>query len=229
MELPEILLIDKPVGMTSFDVIRVLRKKTGIKKFGHAGTLDPRASGLMILGVEKGTKRLTEFIKLDKEYVAEIRLGESRTTGDLEGEVMEEREVEEIFSSEKISSTVAALVGTHTLPVSAYSAIKVDGKPMYKRAREAEAKGELLTEVPVRDMVVYEAELLRHHTEVVEGKKRYVVQVSFHVASGVYIRSLAVYFGELLNYPSTLQSLRRTKIGVYNVEDAISLETMEKP
>jgi tRNA pseudouridine55 synthase len=229
MELPEILLVDKPVGMTSFDVIRALRKKTGVRKFGHAGTLDPRASGLMILGVEKGTKRLAEFLKLDKEYIAEIRLGESRTTGDLEGEVMEEREVEEIFSEEKISSTVAALLGTHTLPVSAYSAIKVDGKPMYKRAREAERKGELVTEVPVREMVVFEAELLRHHAEMVEGKKRYVVTVRFHVASGVYIRSLAVYFGELLGYPSTLQALRRTKIGSYNIEDALILETMEKP
>ena len=226
MELPEMLLIDKPVGMTSFDVIRVLRKKTGIKKFGHAGTLDPRASGLMILGVEKGTKRLTEFIKLDKEYIAEIRVGESRTTGDLEGEVMEEREVEEIFSEEKISATVALLVGTHTLPVSAYSAIKVDGKPMYKHAREAEAKGELVADVPVRDMVVYESELLAHSSEVIEGKKHYVVKVRFHVASGVYIRSLAVYFGDLVGYPSTLQSLRRTKIASYNVEDAISLDLL---
>jgi tRNA pseudouridine55 synthase len=179
----------------------------------------------MILGVEKGTKRLTEFIKLDKEYIAEIRVGESRTTGDLEGEVMEEREVEEIFSEEKISATVASLFGTHTLPVSAYSAIKVDGKPMYKRAREAEVKGELVEDVPVRDMVVYKAELLAHHEEVVDGKKRYVVQVRFHVASGVYIRSLAVFFGDLLGYPATLQSLRRTKIATYNVEDARTLES----
>jgi tRNA pseudouridine55 synthase len=229
MELPEILLVDKPVGMTSFDVIRVLRKKTGIRKFGHAGTLDPLASGLMILGVEKGTKRLTEFIKLDKEYIAEIRLGESRITGDLEGAIVEETEVEEVFSEAKLSEVVASLVGTHTLPVSAYSAIKVDGKAMYKRAREAEFTGKTVTDVPVREMVVFKAELMKHHAEVVEGKKRYVVQVRFHVASGVYIRSLAVYFGELLGYPATLQSLRRTKIGKYIVENAVTLETMEKP
>lgn len=88
MRLPEILLIDKPAGITSFDVIRQLRKKTGIKKFGHAGTLDPMATGLMIIGVEGGTKKLTEFIKLDKEYEAEIRIGEQRTTGDLDGEIL---------------------------------------------------------------------------------------------------------------------------------------------
>ncbi len=229
MELPEILLIDKPFGITSFDVIRILRKKTGIQKFGHAGTLDPRATGLMILGVEKGTKRLSEFLKLDKEYIAEIRLGESRTTGDLEGAVMEEKEVEEIFSEEKISSTVTKLIGYHTLPVSAYSALKKDGVPLYKKARKAAEKGEVFNDVPVRDMTVYEAELLEHHAEVVDGKNRYIVKVRFHVASGVYIRSLAVHFGKLLGYPATLQALRRTKIGAYNIEDAISLEKMEKP
>ena len=90
MALPELLLVDKPKGITSFDVIRQLRRQTGIKKFGHAGTLDPLASGLMLVGVEKGTKLLSGLIKLDKEYVAEIRLGESRTTGDLEGDIVEQ-------------------------------------------------------------------------------------------------------------------------------------------
>ncbi|MFM2381615.1 MAG: tRNA pseudouridine synthase [Candidatus Parcubacteria bacterium] len=225
MELPEILLIDKPFGCTSFDVIRILRKKTGVRKFGHAGTLDPRATGLMILGVEKGTKKLAEFLKLDKEYIAEIRLGERRTTGDLEGAVLAEKEVAEIFSSEKISTTVAALIGTHALPVSVYSAIKVNGTPLYKKAHKAEVSGTTLTEVPMREMVVYNAELLEHHAEEVGGKKRYVVKVRFHVASGVYIRSLAVYFGELLGYPAVLESLRRTKIGVYTIEEAKSLES----
>lgn len=222
-KLPEILLIDKPKDITSFDVIRELRKKTGIRKFGHAGTLDPLATGLMILGVENGTKKLADFIKLDKEYVAEIRIGESRTTGDLEGAVIEEKEVEEIFSEEKISSTVATLQGTHILPVSAYSAIKKDGKPMYKRAREAEKKGEVVVDIPTREMVVYETELISHEPTLIDGKKRYVVKVRFHVASGVYIRSLGVELGRRLGVPSTLQSLRRTKIGVYKVEDAQQL------
>ena len=225
LELPEILLIDKPLHMTSFDVIRVLRRKTGIKKFGHAGTLDPLASGLMILGVEKGTKRLTEFIKLDKEYVTEVRIGESRTTDDLEGEITEEVEVAEIFSDEKISATLAKLVGTTLLPVSAYSAIKKDGKPMYERAREAEVKGQQVLDVPVREMVVLEARLLGHHATVLDEKKRHIITVVFHVESGVYIRSLGKELGRLLGYPATLQLLRRTKIGTYSVENARTLES----
>ncbi len=224
-QLPEILLVDKPVGITSFDVIRILRKKTGVQKFGHAGTLDPRASGLMILGVEKGTKKLAELIKLDKEYIAEIRLGERRTTGDLEGNLVEEKEVTEIFSDEKISDAVKQLIGRHSLPVSAYSALKKDGVPLYKKARKAAEKGEVITDVPVREMNVYNATVLGHQPEVVDGKKRYVVQVHFFVASGVYIRSLAEFLGTLLGYPATLQNLRRTKVGEWKVEDAVNLDS----
>ncbi len=223
-QLPEIIFIDKPLHMTSFDVIRVLRKKTGIKKFGHAGTLDPLASGLMILGVQAGTKKLTDYIKLDKEYLCEVRVGESRTTGDLEGTIIEEREVKEVFRDEHVLEAATQLVGTLTLPVSAYSAIKIDGKPMYERAREAEVKGEVVEEVPMRDMVVYEAEVLEHGAETIDDKKRYVIKMRFKVASGVYIRSLAVRLGRLLGYPATVQLLRRTKIADFRVEDAQKLE-----
>ena len=224
--LPEILLIDKPSGMTSFDVIRQLRKKTGIKKFGHAGTLDPLATGLMILGVEKGTKRLTELIKLDKEYIAEVRIGERRSTGDLEGDVLEEVEAVEISQSE-ISTAVQSLVGTQTLPVSAYSAIKKDGKPLYKRAREAAKIGELLNDVPVRDMRVYEAELLAIEDTEIEGKGRLVCEIRFFVGSGTYIRSLAEELGNRLGYPATLQSLRRTRVGDFTIADAKRLEDFD--
>ena len=223
-ELPSIILIDKPSGMTSFDVIRILRKKTGIRKFGHAGTLDPLATGLMILGVNEGTKELTNFIKLDKEYIAEIRLGESRSTDDLEGEITEETEVDSTISLEKIETTVATLVGTLSLPVSAYSAIKKDGVPLYKKARKAAEQGTVFTDVPMRDMVVYEAELLSHKSIIIDGKKRYVVTVRFAVASGVYIRSLGREFGKRIGYPATLQSLRRTKVGNFDIKDAKTLE-----
>lgn len=221
-EVPEILCIDKPLGITSFDVIRVLRKQTGIRKFGHAGTLDPLATGLMILGVENGTKKLSEYIKLDKEYVAEVRIGETRTTDDLEGVVVEEHEVSSL-KEEDICTALEKMLGTLVLPVSAYSAIKKDGKAMYKRAREAEAKGETVTDVPLRNMIVREAELLEHGPIVVEGKKRYVIKIRFHVESGVYIRSLAKELGRLLGLPATVQSLRRTKIGQFDINDAEQL------
>lgn len=215
-ELPEILLIDKPAGITSFDVIRQLRKKTGIKKFGHAGTLDPLATGLMIIGVQSGTKKLTDYIKLDKEYIAEIRIGEKRSTGDLEGIILEERDVEVAIPEETIIAELQALVGKQVLPVSAYSAIKKDGKPMYKRAREAEKVGDLIDDVPLREMNVYETELLKSVLE----NKRQVVTVRFFVGSGTYIRSLAEALGNQLGYPATLQSLRRTKVGEFKIKDA---------
>lgn len=223
-DIPEILLIDKPVGITSFDVIRQLRKKLGVKKMGHAGTLDPLASGLMILGLGPGTKKLTEYIKLDKEYIAEILIGERRSTGDMEGEVLEEQAVRAVeISQSEISTALQSLVGTTTLPVSAYSAIKKDGVPMYKRARDAAKIGELITELPMRDMEVHEAELLEMNEFESNGNMRVAVKVRFFVGSGTYIRSLAEELGRRLGYPATLYSLRRTQIGEYRIEDAQSL------
>lgn len=219
MELLDILLIDKPSGMTSFDVIRFLRKATGVRKFGHAGTLDPLASGLMILGVEAGTKKLAELIKLDKEYIAEVRLGEERTTDDLEGAIVREADVHEIDQA-VLKDAVAQMVGSHELAVSAYSAIKQQGTPLYKKARAAERAGTTLDDLPMRTMVVYEAELQGTRTLVLEGKHRFVATIRFKVASGVYIRSLARELGRLLQVPATLQALRRTKIGSYAIEEA---------
>ena len=221
-DVPELLLIDKPKGITSFGVIRQLRRTLNVKKIGHAGTLDPLASGLMILGVGKGTKKLTELIKLDKEYIAEIRIGERRTTGDLEGEVVEEKEVTEAVADleRKISATLHDMTATLTLPVSAYSAIKVDGVAMYKRARKAEKTGEQVTEVPIRNMKVYKTELLG--LEIASGKV--VATVRFVVGSGTYIRSLAEELGRRLGYPATLQNLRRTKVGEFDIKNARPLE-----
>ena len=113
---PELLLIDKPHGITSFDVIRRLRRILGVKKMGHAGTLDPLATGLMLIGIGPGTKTLATLVKLDKEYLAEVRIGESRTTGDLEGDVLEERAVVQL-EQKAVEAVLASMVGTLT-PVS---------------------------------------------------------------------------------------------------------------
>ncbi|USN88785.1 MAG: tRNA pseudouridine(55) synthase TruB [Candidatus Nomurabacteria bacterium] len=225
----EILLIDKPKGITSFDVIRRLRRRysaehEGVKapKMGHAGTLDPLATGLMIIGVGKGTKQLTSLTKLEKEYVAEVRLGERRSTGDLEGEVLEVKDVVEMAEilQSKISAILTDMLGELTLPVSAYSAIKVDGIPMYKRARKAERKGEVVTEVPVRTMRVDEVGLV----DVSVGGGRAVATIRFAVGSGTYIRSLAEELGRRLGYPATLQNLHRTRVGEFAVKDAYTLQ-----
>ncbi len=216
---PEILLIDKPKGITSFDVIRRLRKELNIRKMGHGGTLDPLATGLMIIGIGTGTKKLAEYIKLDKEYIAEVRVGEKRSTGDLEGEILEEKNVKSL-DEEKVKKILEGMQGTLALPVSVYSAIKKDGVPLYKRARKAEKTGEVIEDLPIRTMQVFETELLK--SETVEN--RVVLTVRFFVGSGTYIRSLAEELGKRLGYPATLQNLYRTKIGEFKIEDARELK-----
>ncbi len=218
-EVSELLLIDKPKGISSMGIIRVLRKQLNIKKMGHAGTLDPLATGLMIVGVGKGTKQLAELIKLDKEYVAEIRIGERRTTGDLEGEIIESKNVE-YLSEKSVRIALESMVGEIELPVSAYSAIKKDGVPMYKRARQAEKEGKVVTDVPIRNMKIYDAELLELQTY----NGLVVATVRFKVGSGTYIRSLSEELGRRLAYPATLQNLRRTKVGEFDIKDAVSVD-----
>ena len=231
--IPEILLVDKPKGITSFDVIRRLRRRyseanNGDKspKIGHAGTLDPLATGLMILGIGSGTKKLAELVKLDKEYFAEILIGESRTTGDMEGEVIKEKKVvEEVeILRSKISTILPTMLGEISLPVSAYSAIKVDGVAMYKIARRAEKKGEVVSDVPERLMRVDEVELM----SVSANAGRAVATVRFRVGSGTYIRSLGEELGRRLGYPATLQNLRRTKVGDFDIENAKQIEEVFK-
>lgn len=226
----ELLLVDKPLGITSFDVIRRLRRlysetHDGARapKLGHAGTLDPLATGLMLIGVGSGTKRLGELTKLDKVYEATVCIGESRTTGDQEGEVTAAVDISEYNEADTVAikQAVAQLVGQQVLPVSAYSAIKVDGVPMYKRARQAEVTGEEIIDIPVRTMTVYEAAV----SAITLRQNRLYVDVTFHVASGTYIRSLAEALGRSLGYPACLQSLRRTRVGEYQVEAALQLPT----
>lgn len=211
----EILLVDKPKGITSMDVIRRLRKELNIKKIGHAGTLDPLATGLLLVGVGEGTKLLTNLIKLDKEYEAEVLIGESRTTGDMEGKVVAEQVVTELQERE-VETALQTMVGTLTLPVSVYSAIKKDGVPMYKRARQAAKRGEVVSDVPVREMAVRETELIKFMVQ----NERAVATVRFVVGSGTYVRSLGEELGRRLGYPACLKNLRRTKIGEFSVSNA---------
>jgi tRNA pseudouridine55 synthase len=220
VELAPLLLIDKPKGISSFTVIRKLRYLTGVKKMGHAGTLDPLASGLVLIGVEGGTKLLKDLIGLDKEYVAEILIGEKRSTGDMGGEVLEERDYQGDINNNAILLALGKLEGLVELPVSAYSAIKIDGKPMYKRALAAKRKGELVEEVPIRIMKVYKAELIRIQETTTSRGKRLLLEIRFSVGSGTYIRSLGEELGRLLGYPATLANLRRTKVGEYCIKDA---------
>jgi tRNA pseudouridine55 synthase len=209
--LPEnILLVDKPEGITSFDVIRMLRRKMKIWKMGHAGTLDPFASGLMIIGVEKGTKLMNTFLKLSKVYEATILLGQKTDTGDRDGKIIEQEQPPKP-SKEKIKEVLDSMVGTLELPVPIYSAVKRKGKPLYDYAR----KGEVV-ETPVKSMTVISYEFL--------DQKENEISIKWNVASGTYIRSLALEFAKRLGTIGTVIKLRRFSIDTYSVQDAIKIE-----
>lgn len=215
-----ILLIDKPKGITSFDVIRKLRKKLGVRKMGHAGTLDPLATGLLLIGIGEGTKKLKELIGLSKAYSADVLLGVRTDTGDLEGRVMEEKPVPEL-DKKRVKKVLKDLEGEIDLQVPLYSAVKVKGKPLYKYAREGrEARLNGLqsgqVEVPIKTMHVIKAELL--------GIEDNVLKIEFEVKSGTYIRSIAEELGRRLGTVAMLKNLRRTKIGDFSIEDAEKLD-----
>ncbi len=209
-----ILLVDKPKGITSFDVIRILRPKLGIKKIGHAGTLDPLATGLMIIGTGPGTKLLKDFIILPKTYEAEILLGVKTTSGDLAGETIEEQNVTSL-NSQRLHDAIMSMKGTHSFHVPAHSAVKVSGSPLYKRAH----RGEKNIQTPLKEMTVHKITI----QDIREEDGHTLIRATFNVSSGTYIRTLAEEIGKMLHVPATLSNLRRTNIGPYSIEDSIPL------
>jgi len=216
----DIILIDKPKGITSFDVIRTLkkrfketRKRSSVPKYGHAGTLDPLATGLLIVGIGEGTKKLNQYLKLPKEYKVEVLVGIRTTTGDMEGDVVDEAQVPNI-SKEDIQKVLQGLIGTVVLHVPAYSAIKVGGERLYKKAR----RGEKVT-TPKKEMSIKTIKLITLTRE--NTYLQLVLQME--VGSGAYVRSIAEEIGRRLGYPATVKELRRTKIGDFKVSDAEQL------
>ena len=214
----EILLIDKPVGMSSFGVVarvrRVLSEKAGKRvKVGHTGTLDPFATGLLVLLIGKGTKRAEEFLKLDKEYEAELRLGYTSSTGDTEGEIVQkvsEKEVRAV-TEEQVKEILNGLIGENMQKVPIFSAVKINGRRAYDLARKG-----VEVEMPVRKVQIYDLKLL----EFSEGKVRFWCRVS----SGTYIRALGEEIGEKLGVFGYLTGLRRTCVGEFGIEDAVKVE-----
>ena len=214
----ELLLINKPAGMTSFGVVarvrRLLSQRAGGKvKVGHTGTLDPFATGLMILLVGKGTKRSNEFLKLDKVYEAEIVLGATSTTGDPEGEITETTNRTDEIAKIELEAALAQFTGEIQQIPPAFSAIKINGQRAYKLAR----KGEEVI-MPARTVTVYGLELIEYSYP--------VVRIRTHVSSGTYIRTLAEDIGQTLGVGAYCRELRRTKVGDYEIEQAASLNDL---
>lgn len=209
-----IILIDKPAGMTSFGVVarvrRVLTQQAGKKvKVGHTGTLDPFATGLMILVTGKECKNAGHYTKLDKVYEATFRLGETSTTGDPEGEVVAVSDRQP--SLEEIKTALIKLTGEIEQRPPIFSAIKINGRRAYALARNGEE-----VEIPLRRVTVYSLELLEYaYPE---------VKVRTHVSSGTYIRSLCVDLGEALGTGAYCTHLRRISISKWSVYDAKYLQ-----
>ena len=203
------LLIDKPFDWTSFDVVRKIRNTIKIKKVGHAGTLDPLATGLLIVCTGKFTKKINEYMAQEKEYTGTITLGAVTPTYDLESEPENFKSVEEI-TEEKIKKTTKHFTGEILQTPPIHSAIKQKGKPVYLLARKG-----IEVVIEPRKITIKEFEITNIEMPV----------VSFKVVctTGTYIRSLANDFGEALGCGGYLSELRRTRIGNFKVEDAISM------
>jgi tRNA pseudouridine55 synthase len=208
METSDLLLVDKPKGITSFDVIRILRRELGVRKMGHAGTLDPLATGLLIIGINAGTKKLASLVGLPKIYEAEIALGKATDTGDADGTMVKELPVP-VLSEDNVKKAVMGMVGELTLPVSLFSAIKRDGVPLYKLAYQGKK-----AELPMRAMTVRSADFISYDAS---GG---MIRIRFDVSSGTYVRSLAEELGTRLGTYAHISNLRRLSIGEYSVENA---------
>ena len=218
MAIPGLLLVDKPAGMTSHDVVSRVRKLAGTKKVGHAGTLDPMATGLLVLGIESGTKLLTFIVGADKTYYATIRLGSSTITDDREGEPLEQASQQKLDSIkvEQINLELEKLRGVIQQVPSAVSAIKVNGEKAYDRVRAGE-----VFELKSREVTISKLEVLG---ELRSGEGFIDLDVVVDCSSGTYIRAIARDLGKALGVGGHLTELRRTRIGKYDVENAINLE-----
>lgn len=215
-----ILLVDKPQGLTSHDVVARVRRMAGTRKVGHAGTLDPMATGLLVLGVESATRLLHYVVGLDKEYLATIVLGQSSSTDDAEGELSERAPAQLIdaISPESVRAEIATLTGQIAQVPSSVSAIKVNGERAYAKVRAGEQ-----VELAARPVTVHEFELIEERTA--DGVLELDVRVV--CSSGTYIRALARDLGDALGVGGHLNMLRRTRIGGYLVEQARTLEALD--
>jgi len=209
-----ILLVDKPQGITSHDVVSRARRAIGTRKVGHAGTLDPMATGLLVLGVNAATRLLTWVVGLDKEYTATIRLGAASTTDDAEGELGAARDTSHVTAA-AVAAGTAALTGPILQRPSSVSAIKVDGRRAYALVREGEQ-----VELAERPVTISEFAVLE--TRRTDGWLDLDVRVA--CSSGTYIRALARDLGESLGTGGHLTVLRRTRIGPFGVASASSLD-----
>lgn len=212
-EFDGILLVDKPTDHTSHDVVARMRRKFGMKRIGHAGTLDPMATGLLIMLIGKATSASQYLISLDKEYTGTIKLGAVTNTQDAEGDIMETRPVPPLTEAEAVAVMNGFLGDQYQMPPM-FSAIKIKGVPLYKKARE----GEEVKREP-RFIRVMHFDLTRFAPP----------EIDFRVVctKGTYVRTLAHDYGQKLGCGAHLSALRRTAIDKLRVEQALTIDQIE--
>jgi len=208
-----LLIIDKPNGYTSRDIVNIVGRFLNTKKVGHAGTLDPIATGVLVVAVGEGLKVLEYLTNETKEYIATVKLGTSTDTLDVTGNVLEEND-SYFLDASKLHEVVNSFKGKYIQEVPIYSSVKVNGKKLYYYAR---GKEEVV--LPKREVEIFEIELLNYSHD----------EFSFRavVSKGTYIRSLIRDIGEKLNIPCTMKELRRVKQGNFDLKDAIKLDDIE--
>ena len=212
-----LLLVDKPSGWTSHDVVARIRRVCGTRRVGHAGTLDPMATGVLVLGVGRATKLLTFLVGCDKGYAATVRLGESTVTDDAEGDVVASADAGDV-SRAAIDAAVAGLTGAIQQVPSSVSAIKIDGQRSYARVRSGED-----VKLAARPVTVSRFAVL----DVRPAGTCLDVDIEVEVSSGTYVRALARDLGSALGVGGHLTALRRTRVGRYAIADAVPLEGLE--
>jgi tRNA pseudouridine55 synthase len=213
-----LVLIDKPKGWTSHDVVAKMRGIAGTRRVGHAGTLDPMATGLLLLGINAGTKLLTFLVGATKTYEATIRLGASTITDDAEGEVTSTADGSQVYALtlEKIEAALNALRGEIMQVPSSVSAIKVDGERAYAKVRGGDE-----VKLTARPITVTRFEVTSDIRLVSDGDSKFIdFEAVIECSSGTYIRALARDLGSALQVGGHLTALRRTRIGTYKIDDA---------
>ncbi|MGB1127988.1 MAG: tRNA pseudouridine(55) synthase TruB [Opitutales bacterium] len=208
-----ILLVDKPQGITSHDVVSKLRRVFHIKKIGHAGTLDPMATGLLLMLIGKATKVSQYLMSMDKEYTGTVRLGQTTDSQDADGEIVEERPVPEL-TEERVRKEMKGFLGDQYQTPPMYSAKKVNGQALYKLARQ----GKTVEREP-RVINISKFEMIRFAPAEID----FVVACS----KGTYVRTIAHDFGERLGCGGHLTALRRTGVGKFRIEKADTIEAIE--
>jgi tRNA pseudouridine55 synthase len=217
-----LVIVDKPAGITSHGVVGRLRRLAGTRRVGHAGTLDPMATGVLVVGVEKATRLLGHLALTDKEYAATVRLGQTTVTDDAEGEVTASVAADAV-SAAAVQDGIARLTGDILQVPSSVSAIKIDGKRSYTRVREGEE-----VELESRPVTVSSFVLDASRAAVAEdGTPVLDLDVRVVCSSGTYIRALARDLGAGLGVGGHLTALRRTRVGPYGIERARGLEELE--